>query len=119
LKYGETVTELNANALYVWLRDFGPSFGWTSAASLDELQAAANLGRVGIICARRKLLNKPGHITAVVPESVPPQIAERTGTQIRLPLQSQAGRHNFCFSCEPGKWWEGAQFQTFGFWIHA
>jgi hypothetical protein len=119
VKYGETVTELNANALHTWLRDFGTSFGWTPAASLDQLQTAANSGQVSLICAQRTQLSKPGHIAVVVPESVPPQVAERAGAAILLPLQSQAGARNFCFSCKPGKWWEGAQFQGFGFWIHA
>jgi len=117
-KYGITVQELNANALYVWLRDHGAAYVWTRAASLDQLQTAANAGQVSLICAQRTVLSKPGHIAAVVPESAPPQIAERTGTQVRLPLQSMAGARNFCFSCVPGKWWEGAQFQAFGFWIH-
>ena len=119
VKYAETVAELNANSLYSWLRDFGPSFGWIRATSLDQLQEAANAGQVSLICGQRKQLDKPGHIAAVVPESVAPQVAERNGTQIRLPLQSQAGGHNFCFSCVPGRWWEGAQFQAFGFWIHS
>ena len=119
VKYGETVAELAANALHVWLRDFGASFGWSPAASLDELQAAANQGKVAVICAQRKLLNRPGHITVVVPESAPPLVAERGGTEIRLPLQSQAGARNFCFSCGRSKWWESAQFQAFGFWVHA
>jgi hypothetical protein len=119
VKYGVTVAELNANALYAWLRDFGPAFGWTRVTSLDQLQAAANAGQVGVICAQRKQLDKSGHIAVVVPESVPPQMAERNGSEVRLPLQSQAGRNNFCFSCGTGKWWEGTQFQAYGFWIHA
>ncbi len=119
VKYAETVAELNANSLYSWLRDFGPAFGWIRATSPDQLQAAANAGQVSVICAQRKQLDKPGHITTVVPESDPSHVAERNGTQIRLPLQSQAGARNFCFSCVPGKWWEGAQFQAYGFWIHS
>ena len=117
-KYGVTVGELNANALYAWLRDFGPSFGWRPRASIDELQAAANQGQVAVICARRKLLSSPGHIAVVVPETAPPLVAERNGEFLRLPLQSQAGRHNYCFSCGPGRWWEGVQFAAFGFWTH-
>ena len=118
-KYGVTVGELNANSLYVWLRDFGPSFGWRPRASVDELQDAANQGQVAVICARNKLLSASGHIAAVVPESAPAPVAERTGNYVQLPLQSQAGRRNFCFSCGHGRWWEGAQFQAFGFWTHA
>jgi hypothetical protein len=118
-KYAVTVGELNANALYAWLRDFGPSFGWRPRASIDELQVSANQGQVAVICARRKVLSTPGHIAVVVPESTPPLVAERNGDYLRLPLQSQAGRHNYCFSCGPGRWWEGAQFAAYGFWTHA
>jgi hypothetical protein len=118
-KYGVTVSELNANALYEWLRDFGTSFGWTQAASLDDLQSAANAGQISVICARRKPLNLSGHIAVVVPESAPPAVAETTEAGIRVPLQSQAGRINYCFSCVPGRWWESPKFGACGFWIHA
>jgi hypothetical protein len=120
VKYADTVNELNANALYDWLRDFGPSFGWTRVATLDEIQQAANQGGVGVICAQRVDLNRSGHITSVVPEDVPPLLAERSPAGIvKLPLQSQAGASNFCFSCGPGKWWAASKFRAFGFWTHA
>jgi len=118
VKYGETVLELNANALHGWLDEFGDRFGWARAGSLDHLQAAANAGHEAVICARRKILKHPGHIAVVVPESAP-HVAERDGGGVHVPLQSQAGRSNVCFSCRPGRWWEGAQFQAYGFWIHA
>jgi hypothetical protein len=119
VKYGATVTELNANALYDWLRDFGPSFGWRRAATLDELQQAADQGGVGVICAQRTDLSRPGHITVVVPQGAPPLVAKRSGAMISLPLQSQAGAKNFCFSCGTRKWWAGAPFRAHGFWTHA
>ena len=119
VKYAETVVEQDANDLYKWLRDFGPQFGWHPAASLDELQSAANSGQVCVISGLHKHPEKPGHISLVVPESIAPQVAEHVRTEIALPLQSQAGARNFCFSCAPGRWWEGAQFQAHSFWIHA
>jgi hypothetical protein len=118
VKYAETVAELNANALHTWLHEFGSSFGWIQTTSLDQLQTAANAGQVSVICAQRSESSKPGHIAVVVPESAPPEIAISNATGIRVPLQSQAGRSNYSFSCKPGRWWEGAQFRTFGFWIH-
>jgi hypothetical protein len=118
VKYGETVAELNANSLQSWLHEFGPSYGWTQATSLDQLQRAANAGQVSVISAQRSAPAKPGHIAVVVPESTPPEIAETTPAGVRVPLQSQAGRSNYCFSCEPGRWWEGTQFAAYGFWIH-
>jgi hypothetical protein len=118
-KYADTVAELNANALYTWLRDFGPAFGWKKVATLDEMQTAANAGQVGVICAQRNPLSKSGHIAVVVPESEPPSVARHEAGGVSVPLQSQAGRNNYCFSCAPGRWWEGLQFQASGFWIHA
>ncbi|MEO5926650.1 MAG: hypothetical protein ABIR70_22740 [Bryobacteraceae bacterium] len=119
VKYAESVAELDANSLYTWLRDFGACFGWTLASSLDELQAAANAGQVCVISARRVVPQLPGHIAVVAPESTPPMVAEKTASGIRVPLQSQAGRLNYCFSCAPGRWWESPKFAAFGFWIHA
>ena len=76
--YGQTVEELRANHLHDWLDDFGPSFGWTRQNSLDLLQAAANVGEVGIIVAKTKK-GEPGHIAAVLPSRVRrpcPQLAQ-------------------------------------------
>lgn len=117
--YGVTVNELNANVLYAWLRDVGADFGWREAVTLDELQTAANAGQIGVICAQRNPLSKSGHIVVVVPESTPPSVAEHAGGTVKVPLQSQAGRMNYCFSCAPGRWWESLQFSASGFWIHA
>ncbi len=115
--YGHTVRELSANALYDWLSDFGDLFGWKRATSLEELQGAANQGAACVICAQRTDRNQSGHISAVVPEA-PPNAARRKQNNVRLPLQSQAGRKNFCYSCGTGPWWQGTQFGRFGFWIH-
>jgi len=108
VKYGDTVTELNANSLYAWLRDFGPTFGWKQTTSTDELQSEANEGQVSVICAQRKKLSKSGHIAIVVPAS----------SSEAVPLQSQAGRVNYAASRKPGRWWESTQFQAYGFWTH-
>jgi hypothetical protein len=109
VKYGQTVAELNANSLYIWLRDFGPAFGWSRATSTEPLQNAANSGQVSVICAQRQQLDKSGHIALVVPAS----------SITAVPLQSQAGRINYSSSRKPGRWWENPQFQAFGFWTHA
>ncbi|MBD2770152.1 hypothetical protein IC235_19875 [Hymenobacter sp. BT664] len=114
--YGTTVEEYNVNSLYNWLEEFGTDFGWRRTTSLTELQQAANLGQVGIICAQRTNLNAPGHIVAVVPETESHK-ASRQGGQVSVPLQSQAGAINFRYGGRG--WWTGAQFRRFGFWIHA
>lgn len=118
VQYGVTVAEQNANALYAWLRKHGGEFGWYSVDSLEALQDAANQGKLGVICAQRKVLSAPGHISIVVAEQPPSLTAERVNDNVRLPLQSQAGARNFCFSRGTGEWWKGTQFQAHGFWVH-
>jgi len=118
VKYGDTVHELNANALHDWLRDFGSAFGWSRVAGLNDLQNAADQGSVCMICAQRTDLDRPGHICAVVPEEAP-HVAVRGPSGVKLPLQSQAGATNFCFDCGTTKWWAGAKFRAFGFWVHS
>lgn len=113
--FGVTVSELNANSIFNWLEEFGRDFGWVRTFDMTDLQNAANAGQVGIICAQRRELNRPGHIVAVAPENGGHQ-ATRRGGQVTVPLQSQAGVSNFDYG---GKiWWTGSQFGKFGFWKH-
>ncbi|WP_188559691.1 hypothetical protein [Hymenobacter glacieicola] len=114
-QYGTTVVELNANSLYNWLEECGSIFGWRRTFSTTELQAGANAGQVALICGQRTELNQPGHICAVVPE-LPRYPAARHGTEVTIPLQSQAGARNFRYGGYA--WWKGRQFARFGFWLH-
>lgn len=113
--YGNTVTEQNANMLYDWLCDYGSQFGWRRVFNLDELQNAANDGKIGIICAAQVNPNRSGHICAVIPESAAYK-AVRTNGKVSTPLQSQAGRTNKKYSLF--KWWTSSNYRAFGFWIH-
>lgn len=115
-KYDDTVTELNANSLYNWFNEYGGKFGWVRSFDMDEMQSSANKGSVCIISARRKDLNKPGHICAVAPESSKHQAIRKNG-KVTTPVQSNAGASNFSYG---GKiWWTSDQFSGFSFWIHA
>jgi hypothetical protein len=116
VRYGVTVRELNANSLFAWLEDFGSRSGWRRVFDMDAMQAHANAGGVGVICAQRKELNRSGHIVAVVPETSS-QTAARSGGRVVRPLQSQAGRNNFKYMNGPSAWWQGAEFREFGFFI--
>jgi hypothetical protein len=116
VRYADTVRELNANALLNWLSDLGPRFGWQRVVDETTLQTAANEGKVGIICAQRTDLERPGHIVAVVPETGTHR-AQRAGSSVTIPLQSQAGSTNFRYGSGPA-WWRGARFRAFGFWTH-
>lgn len=119
-RYAETVTELNANMIYQWLVDYGADFDWTRTFDLTELQDAANDGGIGVICAQRADLNRPGHIAMVAPETAAHQAARNGGAVVR-PLQSQAGSR--CFRYDPGTqaWWTRGGptgFGAFGLWHH-
>ena len=118
VEYGRTVRELNANALYDWLEDFGPAFGWKREVELTALQAAANVGEVCVIVARRADLNRPGHITAVVPETGDAKAVRNAQDEVVRPLESQAGTRNVLRAPPASAWWQGSRFQAFAFWRH-
>ncbi|HKX26727.1 MAG TPA: hypothetical protein VJ302_03445 [Blastocatellia bacterium] len=113
--YGVSVTEKNANNLYDWFNEFGPGFGWARSFDLNDLQRAANHGQVVVICAQRRDLNRSGHICLVVPETSEHR-ATRSGGEVTIPLQSQAGANNFRYGGR--RWWTGEEFGGFGFWKH-
>lgn len=115
--YAKTVHEINANSLFIWLKDFGPSFGWRRTASINEMQTAANNGKVTIICAQNKTPNKSGHICPVVPETNSNQAERKNGVVVK-PLQSQAGRVNRKYQTD--LWWNrlASTFREHGFWIN-
>ena len=112
--YGTTVRELNANAIFDWLNQWGPNFGWRRVFNLDTLQNTANNGSIGIIVAKRKILNLSGHITVVVPE-VNNHVAYRVGGRVTRPLQSQAGVRNFQY--DHPHWWTHERYIDFAFWV--
>ena len=118
VRYADTVRELNANALYDWLEDFGPSFGWQRVWDLDELQAAANNGEVCVIVGQRHDLNSSGHIAAVIPEQDTLTAKRNAVSEVLQPVQSQAGRSNVRASTAPGRWWLGTQFRAYSLWRH-
>ena len=92
---GNTISEIRANDLFRWLRDFGPRFGWRQTGTLTKLQQEANQGAVCLIVARRKEDGKSGHIVAVVPETESASAARNSAGEVVRPLQSQAGSKNF------------------------
>lgn len=113
VKYGSTVSELNANSLFDWLKAFGPTFGWRRVFDPDEIQKAANDGVVCIICGQRVQLERSGHIVAVVPETGDHRALG--GSQVTTPLQSQAGWNNFRYGTP--RWWLDSKFRDSGFWL--
>jgi predicted chitinase len=118
VEYGRTVRELRANDLHDWLEDYGSEFGWHAATDLDELQAAANQGQVGLIVAKRHDDGKPGHITVVAPEHDGFSAARSPAGLVQRPVESQAGRVNFRFKVNSSRWWLHSRFESFAFWVH-
>lgn len=118
-RLGATISEVVANELFAWLRDFGPTFGWRSTGTLTKLQTEVDQGAVGVIVARRKESNRPGHIAVVVPETADWRAKRNTNGEVVAPLQSQAGATNFRYATGKTDWWRGEQFAEFAFWLHA
>jgi Domain of unknown function (DUF4157) len=84
--------QLSANALYQWMLDWGPSFGWRSVPTPTDARTEANHGKVVIILAGHGKVNavEPGHVSVVMAES--DALGLHGGD---LPLQAQAGEVNY------------------------
>lgn len=116
---GNTISELRANDLFRWLRDFGPDFGWRQTGTLDKLQQASNEGAIGLIVARRREDGRSGHIVVCVAETGSDQARRNAAGEVVAPLQSQAGATNFRRKQGTLNWWRDAQFAESAFWVHA
>ena len=117
--YDVSVREMRADDLFAWLVDAGPSFGWSRVFDASALQAAANAGGVGIICADREAQGRSGHITVVVPEDATHRAERDADGNVTQPLQSQAGARNLRFGSAGKHWWLGGEFRDRGFFVHA
>lgn len=120
VNYGQTVMEMNANSLLRWLRNWGPQYGWRlvfGQSGLNQLQAEANLGKIGIISARNRNENHSGHICAVAPENTQWRADRYANGDIRYPLQTQAGRVNKKYF-NNSAWWRGDSMAEFGYFVH-
>ncbi|PRZ27773.1 SH3 domain-containing protein [Flavobacterium granuli] len=105
--FGDTVRPFYSNYIYDWFLQSAKEFGWQRIDNVDELQNKVNAnGGVGIICAKRFILNKSGHIVVVVPETDTEKAYRKDGKVI-YPLQSQAGADNYNYFSEIRKdWWD-------------
>lgn len=113
--YGTTVNEMRANMIFDWLEEYGTDFGWLREPDPHALQMAVNPGRLGIICAQRTDMNRPGHIQIVAPEQGD-KAAKRVNGRVTQPLQSNAGSRNFTWGQLGSTWRASASFREFGFW---
>ncbi|MFV8370037.1 SH3 domain-containing protein [Flavobacterium sp. LB2R40] len=110
LVFDDTVKPFYSNYIYDWFIQSGNEFGWVRIEDVDELQKKVNAnGGVGIICAKRLILNKSGHIVVVVPETDTYKAYRKDGKVI-YPLQSQAGADNYNYFSEIRKdWWNNKE----------
>jgi hypothetical protein len=113
-----TITEMRANDIFRWLRDFGKDFGWRQTGTLTKLQEGANQGALGLIIARRKEDGRSGHMVMVVPEIGGKRARRNAMGEVIAPLQSQAGSVNFRFGTGKLNWWNDDRFAESAFWIH-
>lgn len=104
VQYDNTVTEKNANSLLDWFKNWGSVFGWERVSTMTALQDRANEGSVCILVAKRKDLNRSGHIVAIVPETDTKTAKRSTDGVVTVPLQSQAGASNYKYLCT-SRWW--------------
>jgi hypothetical protein len=116
--YAENLFEQRVNATFLWLREFGPEFGWGDVATLTELQNAANAGGVCLLVALRRDFGRPGHITVVVPEMGRHCALRNEAGHVTVPLQSQAGTVSFRYDTWRPDWWLDEQFSDHAFWAH-
>jgi hypothetical protein len=114
-----TITEMRANDIFRWLRDFGKDFGWRQTGTPTKLQDAANQGALGLIIARRKEDGRSGHMVMVVPESGQRSARRNAAGEVIAPLQSQAGSVNFRYGTSKLNWWNDNRFAESAFWIHS
>ena len=130
VEYGQTVTELNANALNTWMRTWGAEFGWSQAASMTAAQDAANSGKVAIILAANANPRRSGHINVILAERGDhtaqrhPAAEDGTPGEVEVPLQSQAGASNFKYDdnsrgLNQDQWWENATHTDGAAWINS
>ena len=90
---------------------------WKRVAYIDVLQAAANKGEECIIVAQRRDANRPGHITAVVPEHENFAVSRKVSGELLSQLQTQAGTTNHCFFTG-NAWWRRDRYHAFSFWCY-
>jgi len=102
--YGQTVRELNANALFFWCQTPGRLFGWRDA-TLEDAQAHVNKGGFAVIVAVRKDRSRSGHISVIVPGKV----------VNGMPLQWQAGATNW--NARHSRWYHSPIYERWGVFI--
>jgi hypothetical protein len=101
-EYGNTITELSANALFKWFGHYGALFQWKKAASYHHLSdKVVRTGTMGIVVAKANTPRQNGHICIVYYQKM----------RLRKVWLSEAGKVNA--QQRFARWWR--QFKQYGF----
>jgi hypothetical protein len=120
-------TQVNANALMEWMRDWGvPAFGWEIVETAEAAQAEANGGNIVIILARHAVAEESGHVSVILAESAQHRAPTETSNDAYVPLQSQAGASNFSYNDTESAvgtagrraWWAESIYADAGFFVY-
>jgi hypothetical protein len=106
------------------MQQWGPSFGWSRAASMTAAQDAANAGSAVALLGANIRSSEPGHISVVLAEKGDLTAARNAAGEVIAPLQSQAGGVNFKHDNNSSgegsaQWWEDATHTEGDAWINA
>lgn len=103
-KYGDTVKELNANALCDWFEGWGEAFNWVKIHGTKVAQQVVNEGGMAIIVAARKDRSQAGHISVINPEEA----------VAKYVTQWQAGKVNS--ERLVSDWYTSSKYAKWGIW---
>lgn len=113
--YGDTVYEMNANALTAWMPEFGVGFGWRKVTDMDAAQQEANSGKIAVILAANARASRSGHISVILSETEQEQKSREEGA---LPLSSQAGSNNHERHRPSSAWWANSSHKDGAAWVY-
>lgn len=112
-RYGETIHEMNANALNAWMPEYGVTYGWRQETDMGTAQTEANTGKIVVILAANRVASRSGHIAVLLSETEQEQQEASD-----MPLISQAGRNNHERSRASSRWWEDNNHENGAAWIY-
>ncbi len=114
-RYGDTIFEMNANALTAWMPEYGVGYGWRKVTDMDVAQQEANSGKIAVILAANARASRSGHISVILSETEQEQKGREEGA---LPLSSQAGSNNHERHRPSSAWWANSSHKDGAAWVY-
>ena len=103
--------ELNANAVYNWLQEYGASYGWSKVDNAYDAQKRANDG-YPTIAIWKNTSGASGHVAVVRPEG-----NGYTYTDTKGPVIAQAGASNYNY-CNVKTGFGANKMSAILYWTH-